>query len=292
MKGKGDMKLATFSTGGGTRLGVIRGDRIIDLDAPGGPSTMLELIQAGPPAWAGIEGRSREGDAASFPLGSVRLLAPLPNPPKIVAIGLNYMDHCREQNMPVPDRPLVFAKFSSSIIGPGDDIVWDPALTRQVDYEAELGVVIGRRARRVSVERALDHVFGYTIVNDVSARDLQFPDKQWVRGKSLDTFCPLGPFIVTADEIPDPQALAIKCRVNGRYLQNSSTSEMIFGVRELIARLSQSFTFEPGDLIATGTPDGVGVFRKPPVFLQDGDTVVVEIEGLGQLENRARTVTF
>jgi 2-keto-4-pentenoate hydratase/2-oxohepta-3-ene-1,7-dioic acid hydratase in catechol pathway len=285
------MKLATYSSGSGIKLGVIRGDWIVDLDGPGAPSTMLELIQAGPPAWAEVEVRSRAGDATSLPLSSIKLLAPLPNPPKIVAIGLNYMDHCREQNVPVPDRPLVFAKFPSSIIGPGDDIVWDPALTQQVDYEAELGVVIGRRARRVSAERALDHVFGYTIVNDVSARDIQFPDKQWVRGKSLDTFCPLGPFIVTADEIPDPQALAIKCRVNGRYLQDSSTSEMIFGVWELIARLSHSFTFEPGDLIATGTPDGVGVFRQPPVFLQDGDTVVVEIEGLGQLENRARTVT-
>jgi 2-keto-4-pentenoate hydratase/2-oxohepta-3-ene-1,7-dioic acid hydratase in catechol pathway len=285
------MKLAAFSTGSETRLGIIHGERIVDLTSPGAPATMLELIQAGPPAWARVDARSRAGDAASFPLRSVRLLAPLPDPPKIVAIGLNYMDHCREQNVPVPDRPLVFAKFSSSIIGPGDDIVWDPALTQQVDYEAELGVIIGRRARRVSVEQALDHVFGYTIVNDVSARDLQFPDKQWVRGKSLDTFCPLGPFIVTADEISDPQALAIKCQVNGRYLQNSSTSEMIFGVRELIADLSQSFTFEPGDLIATGTPAGVGVFRRPPVFLQDGDTIVIEIEGIGRLENRTRTAT-
>jgi len=286
------MKLAAFSIGSEIRYGAIQGERILDLTAPGAPATMLELILAGPPAWAQAEGRVRAGVAPSLPLDSVRLLAPLPNPPKIVAIGLNYMDHCREQNVPVPDRPLVFAKFPSSIIGPGDDIVWDPALTQQVDYEAELGVVIGRRARRVTVERALDHVFGYTIVNDVSARDIQFPDKQWVRGKSLDTFCPLGPVIVTAGEIPDPQALAIKCQVNGRYLQNSSTSEMIFGVRELIASLSRSFTFEPGDLIATGTPAGVGVFRKPPVFLQNGDTVIVEIEAIGRLENRARTETL
>jgi 2-keto-4-pentenoate hydratase/2-oxohepta-3-ene-1,7-dioic acid hydratase in catechol pathway len=285
------MKLATYSTGGEARLGVIRGERIIDAAAPGVPATMLELIEAGPSAWAAVEARTGAAEAVSLPLGAVKLLAPLPDPPKIVAIGLNYMDHCREQNVPVPDRPLVFTKFSSSIIGPGDDIVWDPALTQQVDYEAELGVVIGRRARRVSVEQALDCVFGYTIVNDISARDLQFPDKQWVRGKSLDTFCPLGPVIVTAGEIPDPQALAIKCQVNGRYLQNSSTSEMIFGVRELIASLSRSFTFEPGDLIATGTPAGVGVFRKPPVFLQNGDTVIVEIEGIGRLENRARTMT-
>lgn len=285
------MRLATYAVGSRARLGIIKDGRIIDLTAPGGPATMLELIQAGPEVWAQAEMRSRATDAPSRPLTSVRLLAPLPNPPKIVAIGLNYMDHCREQNVPVPDRPLVFAKFPSSIIGPGDDIVWDPALTRQVDYEAELGVVIGRRARRVSAERALDYVFGYTIVNDVSARDLQFPDKQWVRGKSLDTFCPLGPVIVTADEIPDPQALAIQCQVNGQSMQNSSTGEMIFSVRQLIAVLSHSFTFEPGDLIATGTPNGVGVFRKPPVFLQDGDTVAVEIAGIGRLENRVRTET-
>ena len=284
------MKLATYSTGNGTRLGVINNERIIDLTIPGAPTTMLGLIQAGPQAWAQIEARSRANDAASLPLASVRLLAPLPNPPKIVAIGLNYMDHCREQNLPAPDRPLVFAKFTSSIIGPGDDIVWNPALTQQVDFEAELGVVIGKRARYVSVEQALDFVFGYTIVNDISARDLQFADKQWVRGKSLDTFCPLGPFIVTADEIPDPQVLGIKCKVNEQYLQNSSTSEMVFSVRDLVGRLSQSFTFEPGDLITTGTPAGVGVFRNPPVFLLDGDTVSVEIDGIGQLMNRTRTL--
>jgi len=285
------MKLATFSTGGGSRLGLVDGERIIDLSAGDGPATMRELIQAGPEAWGRVEARGGTAGAVSLPLRDVRLLAPLPDPPKIVAIGLNYMDHCREQNVPVPERPLVFAKFPSSIIGPGEDIVWDPAMTQQVDYEAELGVVIGRRARRVSAERALDHVFGYTIVNDISARDIQFPDQQWVRGKSLDTFCPTGPFIVTADELPDPQALAIRLTVNGRVLQDSSTAEMIFGVRELISRLSLSFSFEPGDLMATGTPKGVGAFRRPPVFLQDGDQIAVEISGLGRLENRARTET-
>jgi 2-keto-4-pentenoate hydratase/2-oxohepta-3-ene-1,7-dioic acid hydratase in catechol pathway len=206
-----------------------------------------------------------------------------------VAIGLNYMDHCREQSVPVPDRPLVFAKFTSSIIGPGEDIVWDPGLTQQVDYEAELGVIIGKSARNANMEQALDFVFGYTIVNDISARDLQFSDGQWVRSKSLDTFCPLGPVIVTADEIPDPQSLSIRCLVNGRYLQNSSTSEMIFGVKQLIVYLSKSFTLEPGDLVTTGTPNGVGVFRRPQIFLQDGDIVTVEIEDIGQLMNRART---
>jgi 2-keto-4-pentenoate hydratase/2-oxohepta-3-ene-1,7-dioic acid hydratase in catechol pathway len=286
------MKLAAFSIDGRFRLGAVRGDRVIDLTASGAPATLLELIQAGPTEWARVEAFSRAEDFPSRPLDEVRLLAPLPNPPKIVAIGLNYMDHCREQNVPVPDKPLVFAKFPSSIIGPGEDIVWDTALTQQVDYEAELGVVIGRRARRVSIEQALDHVLGYTIVNDVSARDIQFPDKQWVRGKSLDTFCPVGPVVVTAGEIPDPQALSIKCLINGQPMQDSSTSEMIFGVRELIARLSRSFTFEPGDLIATGTPAGVGVFRKPPVYLHDGDTVVIEIQGIGRLQNRARAVTF
>jgi 2-keto-4-pentenoate hydratase/2-oxohepta-3-ene-1,7-dioic acid hydratase in catechol pathway len=155
------------------------------------------------------------------------------------------MDHCREQNIPVPERPLVFAKFPSSVIGPSEAIRWDPELTQQVDYEAELGVVIGRQAYRVELDKALDYVFGYTIVNDISARDLQFSDGQWVRGKSLDTFCPVGPALVTADEIPDPQSLKIRCRINGQLLQDSSTSEMIFSVRELIAYLSRSFTLHP-----------------------------------------------
>lgn len=216
--------------------------------------------------------------------------APIKNPSKIVAIGLNYMDHCREQNIEPPKQPLVFAKFPSAIAGPNSDIVWDPQLTSQVDYEVELGVVIGARARRVTREQALDYVFGYMVLNDVSARDLQFGDGQWVRGKSLDTFCPIGPAIVTADEVPWPQSLAVRCSVNGAILQDSSTSEMIFDVAEIISYSSHSFTLNPGDIIATGTPFVVGVFRTPKVLLKDGDMVVCEIEGVGRLENRCRTL--
>jgi 2-keto-4-pentenoate hydratase/2-oxohepta-3-ene-1,7-dioic acid hydratase in catechol pathway len=222
-------------------------------------------------------------------LSSVHLLAPLPRPGKIVCVGLNYMDHCREQNVKVPERPLLFAKFATAITGPYDPVMWDPALTCQVDFEVELGVVIGRTARLVTEETALDYVFGYTVANDISARDLQFSDVQWVRGKSLDTFCPIGPAIVTADEIPDPQVLALRTTVNGVILQDSNTAEMIFGVRELIAFISRSFTLEPGDLILTGTPHGVGVFRNPQVFLKDGDQVVVEVENIGRLENQMST---
>jgi len=209
----------------------------------------------------------------------------VPNPSKVVAMGLNYMDHCREQNIEPPKEPIIFAKFPSAVVGPGAAIRWDPALTQQVDYEAELAVVMGRTARRVSAAEALDYVAGYTICNDVSARNLQFGDGQWVRGKSLDTFCPLGPWLVTRDEIPDPHNLAIRCTVNGDVLQDSTTAEVIFRVDQLIEFISRAFSLLPGDVIATGTPDGVGVFRSPQIFLQDGDVVTVEIEGLGQLTN-------
>ena len=215
-----------------------------------------------------------------------RHLAPIDDPSKVVAIGLNYVDHAAEVTMDLPKDPLVFAKFPSSIVGPGDDIRWSRSVTDAVDYEAELAVVIGRPARDVAVEDALDHVFGYTCLNDVSARDLQFGDGQWVRGKSLDTFCPIGPWIVTGDEIPDPQALAIRCRVGDEVLQDGTTADMIFGVAELISRLSRAFTLDAGDVIATGTPPGVGWARDPKRLLRDDETVVVEIEGIGVLENR------
>ena len=233
---------------------------------------------------------SRSDAPHLFRLDDARLLAPVPNPSKVVAIGLNYGDHAREQGGEPPDRPMVFAKFPTSVIGPGEAITWDPALTAQVDYEAELAFVIGSTARGVHAEDAYRYVAGYTCLNDISARDLQFGDRQWVRGKSLDTFCPMGPWLVTRDELPDPHALAIRCTVNGELLQDSSTSELIFGVPELVAFLSRAFTLLPGDVVATGTPSGVGVFRKPPRFLQDGDAVAVEIEGIGRLENPCRTL--
>jgi len=281
------MKLATFTTGNDVRLGAVRGDQVIDLaSASAGrlPSDMLIFLQRGEPAMQ-LARKVERNATATLPLSEVTPLAPVPNPSKVVAIGLNYMDHCREQNIEPPKAPVVFAKFPSAVVGPGAAIRWDPALTRQVDYEAELAVVMGRTARRVSAAKALGYVAGYTICNDVSARDLQFGDGQWVRGKSLDTFCPLGPWLVTRDEIPDPHNLAIRCTVNDVVLQDSTTAEMIFRVDQLIEFISHAFTLLPGDVIVTGTPDGVGVFRSPQVFLKDGDVVTVEIEGLGQLTN-------
>lgn len=216
------------------------------------------------------------------------LLSPIDRPGKIICAGLNYMDHCLETNTPPPDKPLLFAKFTSSIAGPVDEIVWSTSLTKEVDFEAELAVVIGKTCRNVSEADALDYVAGYTAANDVSARDVQLGDGQWVRGKSLDTFCPLGPAFVTADEIPDPQNLAIRSVLNGEVMQDSNTNLMIFPVAELIAFCSQAFTLEPGDIILTGTPHGVGLGRDPKVYMNDGDVIVVEIEKIGRIENRCR----
>ena len=281
------MRLVTFETDNQARIGVLRDREVIDLcSATDGhlPSDMVAFLQRGDPALA--LAREVEASAApALPLSGVRLLAPVRNPSKVVAIGLNYMDHCREQGHQPPKAPVIFTKFTTAVIGPGDAICWDPALTRQVDYEVELAVVIGRPARRVSAATAMDYVAGYTIGNDVSARDLQFGDGQWVRGKSLDTFCPLGPWLVTRDEVPDPHKLALRCLVNGIAMQDSNTAEMIFRVPDLIEFISRAFTLLPGDVIFTGTPHGVGVFRSPQVFLRGGDTVEVEIEGLGRLTN-------
>lgn len=206
-------------------------------------------------------------------------------PGKIVAIGLNYRDHAREAGIEPPAEPLVFAKFPSAVIGPGEPIVIDRRHARRVDWEVELAVVIGRRMCGVDTARALDHVFGYTVANDISARDVQFADGQWTRGKSFDTFCPLGPVVVTADEIPDPQAIQLTTRVNGETVQRSSTAEMIFGVAELLAYCSCSFSLEPGDLVLTGTPWGCGEFMTPRRSLQPGDVVEVEAAGIGVLRN-------
>ncbi len=209
---------------------------------------------------------------------------PIERPSKIVCVGMNYRDHAAEQGLDVPEQPLLFAKWPNGLIGPGEAIVLPPDPS-QVDYEAELGVVIGRSARGLRTEDALDAVAGYVCVNDVSARDLQFADGQWTRGKSLDTFCPVGPRLVPAAEVPDPQRLGIRCRVNGELLQDSSTAQMVFSVAEIVAFVSTWLTLEPGDLIATGTPAGVGFTREPPVYLRPGDEVTVEIDGLGALVN-------
>jgi 2-keto-4-pentenoate hydratase/2-oxohepta-3-ene-1,7-dioic acid hydratase in catechol pathway len=211
-------------------------------------------------------------------------MLPIERPGKIVCVGLNYRDHAEEQGTPLPEAPLLFAKWQNTLIGPGAPIVIPPIVTK-CDDEAELGVVIGARVRDASAKNALEAVAGYICVNDVSARDLQFADGQWTRGKSPDTFCPVGPRLVPRDEIPDPQQLSIRAVLNGQAMQESSTSNMVFGVAELIAYITRTITLEPGDLIATGTPAGVGAFRTPPVFMQPGDEITIEIEGLGSLTN-------
>lgn len=214
----------------------------------------------------------------------VRLTSPVPRPGKVIAIGLNYKDHAAESKMELPEVPLVFSKFSSSVVGPDEPVVL-PEGSEQCDYEAELGVVVGRVAQRVDEARAMDCVLGYTCVNDVSARDFQFADGQWQRGKSPDTFCPVGPYVATTDEVPEPERLAIRFRLNGETLQDSNTDQLIFGVAALVSYLSRFTTLEPGDLISTGTPPGVGFARKPPVYIRPGDRMEVEIEGLGVLAN-------
>ena len=204
-------------------------------------------------------------------------------PQKIVCVGLNYRDHADEQGVALPERPLLFAKWPNTLISSGEAIRV-PAISKHVDYEAELGVVIGQRASRVSVDEALAHVRGYVVANDVSGRDLQFADGQWVRGKSLDTFLPVGE-LVPASDVPDPQSLAIRAILNGEVMQDSNTANMVFGVAEVIAFISQGITLEPGDLILTGTPAGVGAFREPKVWMQPGDEITIEIDGVGSITN-------
>jgi acylpyruvate hydrolase len=217
-------------------------------------------------------------------LDNVRLAASVPRPGKIICIGLNYRNHAIESGMDIPKSPIIFSKFSSCAIGAGEPILL-PKGSVQVDYETELAFVIGRRAKNVGRDNAINYIYGYTNFNDVSARDFQFADGQWQRGKSCDTFAPFGPFVATRDEIDDPHNLRIQLRLNGETLQDSNTSELIFKIPELIEFLSASITLEPGDVIATGTPPGVGFARKPPVFMKDGDVAEVEIEGLGVLSN-------
>ena len=211
-------------------------------------------------------------------------MLPIDRPSKIICVGLNYRDHAEEQGAPLPEAPLLFAKWPNALIGPGEPIRIPPIVTK-CDYEAELGVVIGERVRNASAENALEAVAGYICVNDVSARNLQFADGQWTRGKSPDTFCPVGPALVPRDQVPDAQALSIRAVLNGETVQESTTANMVFGVADLIEYITRTVTLEPGDLIATGTPAGVGAFRKPPVFMQPGDEITIEIEGLGSLTN-------
>ena len=224
------------------------------------------------------------GGLRTYSKSEVKLLAPVPRPGKIICIGLNYRNHAVESGMEIPKSPIIFSKFVTSVAASNDPILM-PVGSEQVDYEAELAVVIGRLAKNVRLDDALEYVFGYTNFNDVSARDMQFADGQWQRGKSCDTFAPFGEFIATTDEIPDPHDLRIQFRLNGESLQDSNTRELIFRVPELIEFISRTITLEPGDIIATGTPPGVGFARKPPIYLRDGDVCEVEIDGLGILTN-------
>jgi len=276
------VKLATLKNG--TPAAIKQGESI-PLSELGFDGSLLTLVKSKKSTRDQVRDALSQYTSGGQPVSAADFAAPVSNPSKIVAIGLNYLDHASESDMEVPETPLVFAKFSNSIISATDAIEIPLDLTREVDYEVELGIVIGKKAKNISPGQALDHVFGYTIINDVSARDLQFSDKQWVRGKSLDTFCPTGPVIVTADEISDPQNLDIGCSVNGETLQEANTKDMVFGVAELVSRLSHSFTLEAGDLIASGTPQGVGFSRKPPVYLTPGDTVRTWISGIGELTN-------
>jgi len=285
------MKLVTYKPAGAKpQLGVIEGDRVVNLAlASRGqlPNDMRAFLEMGPAGLDAAQAIAAQGAGEdSVALSAVKLLAPISNPSKVIAIGLNYMDHVRESGGKVPSIATMFTKYTSSIIGPGDAIRWDPALSSKVDFEAELAVVIGKRASKVREADAYDYIAGYMNCHDVSARDLQLEKgDQWIMGKSLDTFCPLGPWLVTKDEIADPHKLSIKCLVNGVALQDSNTRELIYQIPYLIAYLSRGITLLPGDVITTGTPNGVGAFRNPPVFLKNGDVVTVEVEGLGQLTN-------
>ena len=219
-----------------------------------------------------------------YAVEDVQITAPVPRPGKVICIGLNYRDHAVESQMQIPESPIIFSKFATCVVGPDDPVVL-PRGSEKTDYEAELAFVVGKLAKDVPRDKALSHVFGYCCFNDISERGFQFADGQWQRGKSCDTFAPMGPYVVTADEITNPHNLGIKLRLNGETMQNSRTEQLIFGIPQLIEFLSRSITLEPGDVVATGTPPGVGFARKPPVFIKPGDKMEVEIDGLGVLSN-------
>jgi 2-keto-4-pentenoate hydratase/2-oxohepta-3-ene-1,7-dioic acid hydratase in catechol pathway len=276
------MRLVTFEVDGRQRPGALHEDAVVDLSALG-YDTLLDFIEAGPGALAEAE-KKVKGSSEGRLLSSVRLRAPIPKPRKLICVGLNYRDHAAETGSQIPNVPTIFNKFATAVIGPGDNIVL-PRVSKAPDYEAEFAFVIGRGGRHIAADSWRDHIFGYTIVNDVSARDYQRATTQWLMGKTFDTFAPMGPWIVTADEIADPHALDISMTINGEVLQSSNTSNLIFKIGDLISFLSSAFTLEPGDIVSTGTPAGVGAARKPPRFLRVGDECVVKLEKIGELRN-------
>ncbi len=305
------MRYLMFSTAGDTtaRLGALHGSDVTDVGslslvagAPPLPSSLLELIRQGPSTWRRVadllttglsEPSSGSQGGYTHPLVEIQLHAPIPRPTKnVFCVGRNYLRHIQEgaraqgKDIQVSSVPVFFTKAPTSVIGPHDDIPWDRAVTQQVDWEVELGVIIGIGGRNIPRREALDHIFGYTVVNDVSARDLQTSHVQFFKGKSLDGFCPMGPVVVTADEFPHPQATPLTLRVNGIVKQHGNTRDMIFPIDHLIESLSHGLTLEAGDILATGTPDGVGFARTPPEFLQVGDIMETEVDGIGTMRNR------
>lgn len=290
------MRLVTFELDGRQHLGIANTEAVTPFSALAHAqhadaflfTGMQQFLSAGNRALDAarhLEERANRDWDQWIPFSKVHLSSPVPRPSKVIAIGLNYRDHAEEAKLTLPTEPLLFAKFPSSITGPFDPIVL-PRANPDVDYEAELAVVIGTQAKRIKADRAFDVVAGYMVVNDVSARKWQFGDKQWTRGKSCDTFCPAGPWLTTRDEISNPHQLRISAKLNGQMVQDSNTNNLIFGIPELIQHITESITLEPGDIIATGTPFGVGVFRNPPLFLKEGDVVEVAVEKLGSIRNK------
>jgi len=279
------MRFVTFESGGKSRPGLLTAnDLVVDLTAADF-SSILELIEAGAAGRAKAEAfAASAGSENQHALKSVKLRAPIPRPRKLICVGLNYRDHAAETGSQIPDVPTIFNKFATAVIGPGDDIVL-PKVSKSPDYEAEFAFVIGVGGRHIAAEDWQKHMFGYTMINDVSARDYQRATTQWLMGKTFDTFAPMGPWIVTADEIADPHSLDIQLEIDGEILQNSNTRELIFKIPDLIAFLSSVFTLEPGDIVSTGTPAGVGVARNPQRFLRPGEEVTVRIAGIGELVN-------
>lgn len=285
------MRLATIETWAGPRAAVLAGDSLIDIHATDAnlPGNLRQLLQGGPEMLQVVAELANRPNAVKQPVSQAKWHAPIVDPRKIICVGLNYKDHAAESGSPIPKDPVLFSKYPTALIGNGETIVL-PRVSQEVDYEAEFVIVIGKKGRHIQKSAAFDHVAGYTVGHDVSARDWQLKKdgKQWMVGKTFDTFAPCGPYLVTKDEVPNPRALPIRLKLNGQVMQNSNTEQMIFGVDDLLAYISQVMTLEPGDLIYTGTPPGVGNARKPPVFLKDGDVAEVEIEGLGVLRNPVR----
>jgi 2-keto-4-pentenoate hydratase/2-oxohepta-3-ene-1,7-dioic acid hydratase in catechol pathway len=289
------MRYATFERDSKVSWGVVQAGGVLDLPAAAAaagltdwPETLLAFIQAGPVWWerAG-QLAAAAGSASLLPLSGLRLLAPVPQPLRnVFALGLNYAEHAAEGGHNAPDAPIYFTKATTAVIGPDEPIIADPSVSQKLDWEVELGVILGTGGRRISEADALDHVFGYTVIHDVSARDLQFARSgQWFLGKSFDTGCPMGPWIVSADEIGDPQNLDLCLRVNGVEKQSSNTRYMIFPVAKILADLSSVLTLQAGDIISTGTPSGIGGSREPPEYLQPGDVTEAEVSGIGLLRN-------